>query len=319
LEGPLPKQGFWYEDVDIGGELIKFKLDPGAAVNSLPEALLEKLRLEHTIRPVERKLTSFGGHDLTLRGMSTLTCKVRGKSYRLKFIIVGTSDVPLLGLDTCVELDLVRRMHYVNEEVGLSALTTQPDLQQMNDRQHKSPSKHLKGQESSSVVKPLLSNRDEFLSIYKDRFEGLGRMPGEVHIDIDKTVKPQVSYPNRLPQVMMEKAKKALDIMEKNDVAVPEPKPKSWVSKLLFREKEDGSLRPCIDPRLMNKAVQKDRNHRDLPIVSQIVEEVADDRIFTCWTTVKDFGRRLWMKNRLKLVLWRHRLVRSVSNGSPLD
>jgi len=316
LEGPLPKQGFWYEDVDIGGELIKFKLDPGAAVNTLPEALLEKLRLEHTIRPVERKLTSFGGHDLTPKGMSTLTCKVRGKSYRLKFIIVGTSDVPLLGLDTC---DLVRRMHYVNEEVGLSALTIQPDLQQMNDRQHKSPSKHLKGQESSSVVEPLPSNRDEFLSIYKDRFKGLGRMPGEVHIDIDKTVKPQVSYPNRLPQVIMEKAKKELDIMEKNDVAVPEPQPKSWVCKLLFREKEDGSLRPCIDPRLMNKAVQKDRNHRDLPIVSQIVEEVADDRIFTCLDYRQGFWQATVDEESSQACAVATLLVRTVSNGSPLD
>ena len=41
--------------------------------------------------------------------------------------------------------------------------------------------------------------RDHIMKNYADVFEGLGHMPGKLHLDIDETVKPVVMPPRRVP------------------------------------------------------------------------------------------------------------------------
>jgi len=62
---------------------------------------------------------------------------------------------------------------------------------------------------------------------------------------------------------MMDKLKNELDSMVRFGVTAKVDKPTPWVSSLVCVEKKDGSLRLCLDPKDLNKAVM--REHHKIP------------------------------------------------------
>ena len=79
-------------------------------------------------------------------------------------------------------------------------------------------------------------------------FEGLGHIPGKLHLDIDETVKPVFMPPRRVPLALKSKLKEELDRLEALGVITKVTKPTDWVSNLVVAEKPNGKLRVCIDP-----------------------------------------------------------------------
>ncbi|CAB4015280.1 Hypothetical predicted protein, partial [Paramuricea clavata] len=79
----------------------------------------------------------------------------------------------------------------------------------------------------------------EHIHDYPEVFEGLGSMDGEYHIVVDKTVKPVIHPP---------------------------------------RKKRDGSLRLCLDPRDLNKAIQ--REHHRIPTAEDIATRLSAPEVF---------------------------------------
>ena len=296
LEGPLPRHGFWYQRIEVEGHPVKFKLDPGAAVNAISLKLLTDLRLQHTIQKHEVRLSSYGGFQWHTSGVSKLTCKLGERTCHLHFVVVENSaDTPLLGMDACVDLALIKRQNPSTTVESIICETQQKrtsvDVADPTPKQAPESSLNTALLSSQpSPQKPQPETAKSFLAANQDLFQGLGKLPGQVHLDINRTVKPKVSYPNRLAQATIQKAKEMLKQMEDDDVNGPEPQPESWVSRMLFREKPDGTLRPCVDPRPLNKALDKAENHSDLPVVSQLIEEIANDAVFTCL----DYKQGFW-------------------------
>ena len=54
---------------------------------------------------------------------------------------------------------------------------------------------------------PTGLTRDHIMKNYADVFQGLGHMPGKLHLDIDETVKPVVMPPRRVPLALKSKLK----------------------------------------------------------------------------------------------------------------
>ncbi|XP_033114347.1 uncharacterized protein LOC117114765, partial [Anneissia japonica] len=69
--------------------------------------------------------------------------------------------------------------------------------------------------------------------------------------------------------------------MEKRGVIRKVDKPTDWVNSLVIVEKRDGSLRLCLDPRDLNKAIK--REHHMIPtgmdVVSQLSENEAEHHV----------------------------------------
>jgi hypothetical protein len=53
----------------------------------------------------------------------------------------------------------------------------------------------------------------------------------------------------------------------------------TWVSPTLFVKKKDGTLRPCIDFRKLNKLTIK--NKYPLPMIDDLFDQLKDARIFS--------------------------------------
>ena len=71
---------------------------------------------------------------------------------------------------------------------------------------------------------------DPLLKEYDDVFEGLGKLNGKYSIETDKSVKPVVHPPRRLPVAMTEKVQRKLEEMTTDDVIAEVDQPTDWVS-----------------------------------------------------------------------------------------
>ena len=100
--------------------------------------------------------------------------------------------------------------------------------------------------------------------------EAFGKLPGTVYLKVDKNVLPVVMPNRRVPIALRPKLKNELEtlcVITPVDVAAP------WVNQLVITEKKGGDIRICIDPRLLNKAQQ--REHYSLPILEETLHKIG--------------------------------------------
>ena len=71
---------------------------------------------------------------------------------------------------------------------------------------------------------------------------------------------------------MKEKVKAELDRMEKLNIIEKQTKPTKWVNSFVAPVKPSGQIRICIDPRDLNKTIQ--REHYPLKTIEDITEKL---------------------------------------------
>ncbi|XP_054590187.2 retrovirus-related Pol polyprotein from transposon 412 [Nothobranchius furzeri] len=114
---------------------------------------------------------------------------------------------------------------------------------------------------------------------YKDCFEGLGCLPGQHKICVDKNVPPVVHPCRKIPFALREKLKDELARMEKLEVIKKIDEPTEWVSSLVVLQKKTGALRTCLNPGDLNKAFK--REHFKLPTREEIMAQFAGAKWFS--------------------------------------
>ena len=86
--------------------------------------------------------------------------------------------------------------------------------------------------------------------------------------------------PRRIPYALRSRLKDELDEMEKMDIIQKVTEPTEWVNALVAVEKpKTGRLRVCLDPRPLNKAIQ--RPHYPLPTLDDITPRLAGAQYFS--------------------------------------
>ena len=118
-----------------------------------------------------------------------------------------------------------------------------------------------------------------YVSEYADCFGELGTLPKKHHITIDRSVKPVVHAPRRIPIVIKDKLKTTIDKMEKLNVIEKITEPTDWVSSMVVVEKANGNLRICLDPKDLNKAIKREYYH--MPTAEEIFGEMKGAKFFT--------------------------------------
>lgn len=121
------------------------------------------------INKSSHKLQGFGGANIPVKGEVILTCKHKRDLYKIKFQVVDLNHRPLLSVKACSTLGLV---NFCN------TITNNGTTKTSNN----------KG-----------SNLDKLLDKYGDIFEGYGCLPGEVELEIDDTITPNIQPARRIP------------------------------------------------------------------------------------------------------------------------
>ena len=248
----------------IANTKLRCKVDTGADGNIIPLKRLMTLcpemfdensqLLPDILEPSTTVLSSYGGTRITQYGRVGLKCKYKNTPFTCNFYVADCSGPVIVGLPTCRALNLVTLNCSVKSDDYI------PSDMPLDQR-------------------PPINSKEHLRKMYPECFDGVDRMNRYFKITIDKTVPSVIHAPRRVPVEIKERLKQKLDDMEKNNVIVKVTEPTDWVSSLVVREKPDGSLRVCLDPTDLNKAIK--RVHYPTPTVEEITPKLAGATLFS--------------------------------------
>ena len=160
---------------------------------------------------------------------------------------------------------------------------------------------------------PLPTSKEYILYEYADVFKGVGTLPGgPYHIKLKNSYKP----PRSVPLGMQSAYKADLDRLVREGIITEVHEHTEWINSILLVMKEDSSLKLCLDPKDLNKAIERNQWYAlddILPKLAQSKYFTIKDAISGFWHIILDFRNSLlttliqvvketiWFKG-----LWRH-------------
>ena len=97
-------------------------------------------------------------------------------------------------------------------------------------------------------------NKENFIAEVTSDTSQLGNL-GKAKLQINSNVTPRALPCRNFPFAFQEDVKNELDRQVEIGVLAPVEEPTEWVSQMAVVKKQDGSLRICIDPQPLNKAL----------------------------------------------------------------
>lgn len=102
---------------------------------------------------------------------------------------------------------------------------------------------------------------DELTQKYPTLFDGIGKLKDfEVKLHIDQSVKPVAQPARRIPFHLRKQVEAELERLEQQNIIERVDGPTPWVSPLVVIPKKSGEIRLCIDMRMANKAILRERH-----------------------------------------------------------
>lgn len=132
-----------------------------------------------------------------------------------------------------------------------------------------------------------LNAKASVLDDYKDVFEGLGTLPGVHKIKLQREYVPVVEACRKIPFPLQGKVENELKRMESLGVIERVYEPTEWVNSMVIVHKANGKLRICLDPRNLNKYIQ--REHYAMPTRDEIHAKFADAKYFSKFDASQGF------------------------------
>ena len=220
---------------------VKFKIDTGAQASIITRQTVERLNPEPAIHPTNHILTSFCGQTIPVLGTCKIDCAYKSNdSQPIEFFVVQSAPTPILGFSASRKLNLIKLI--------------------------------------LSLQYGQLST-DKILTEFSDLFEGVGKLEGECKIILKEGAQPSIQPTRRIPLSLQSKFKEELDRMENLGVIEKVTHPTDWVNSAVVVEKPDGTLRVCIDPHDLNKAIK--RPHHPMPTFEEAVQKHVGAKYFS--------------------------------------
>ena len=229
--------------------------------------------------PSSTVLTAYGGSRVHHYGSITIGCEFRGKRSAAQFYITDTPGPAIIGLPTSIDLNLVKLNCALHKQVT---------------SQNETPQAIIETHAHQPASKPIQSKED-LIEQYPNCFNGIGKFEGEYHITTDPLVPPVIHPPRRIPISLKDDIEKELVEMVSDGIIIKikEGEPTRWVNSLVYRRKQNGRLRLCLDPKDLNTAIQ--REHHAIPTLEQILPKLHEAKFFSIvdakcgyWSVVLD-------------------------------
>ena len=239
----------WYVNFQINNCTIPFKIDTGAQCNVMPRSTCDEAGII-TSGSSRSKLVSYSGHEIKTIGKTDVVILYQDRYHVMEVQVVEGDVMPVVGLKTATELNLVKRLFTV-------------------------------GCKGNGGPQP------EILKRYQSQFSGIGTLPGEYEIKIDASVTPVVHPPRRIPYMLRDKVKAELDRMARMGIITKVEQPTQWVSPIVVVKKPNGDVRICLDPVDLNKAVK--RENYPLRTVEDVAATLEEARVFSTLDVTSGF------------------------------
>ena len=194
------------------------------------------------VLPTNKRLRMYNDAELKPLGIIN-TCVQNEKDdkiYNLQFYIVKEDLTPIIGIKTAEELKLLSINNSLIERVSNVSLI------------------------------------DKYQEVFDKE---LGCFEGLHHLQVDETKKPVIMAQRRVPLALKPKLKLALQDLENKGVITKVTEPTPWLSQLVIAPKKDNSIRVCLDPHELNKALLRERY--TMPILDDKLHELRNSKFFT--------------------------------------
>ena len=224
--------------------ILTAKVDTGAQLNLLPYSLYKRLINPPRLYPPTYALYSYGNTPINAKGLTTLECTYRNIQYHLPFHVVDARGAIILGLPTCKDMSLIKLLCSVT---------------------------------SDKTPNTTYTNIHAVIKAHPTLFEGIGRFPGSLHIHIDKSIPPVIHAARKVPINIRDEVANELNKMVQEDVLCRITEPTDWVSSLTYVKKKSGQIRICLDPKDLNRAIQRPHH---------AAKTLDDVNHLLCWSTV---------------------------------
>ena len=146
----------------------------------------------------------------------------------------------------------------------------------VNNVKTKSTFTKLASQEKVSPrLQPMVTKCDKV-------FHGVGKLTDvQVHLHINKEIKPVVQPTRRIPFAIRKKVESELVRLQKEDIIEPAKGPSLWVSPIVAFPKPNNpeQIRLCIDMRQPNTAIQRERHPQ--PTIDDLIHDLNGARHFS--------------------------------------
>ena len=231
--------------MEINSQPVEIKIDTGAKCNVITLDIFKRISRNEKIDETKAvQLVAYGGDTLTTLGSVKLEVHLPSMSRNLEFHVIDKPVTPLLGLTDSLSLNIIQLHSEVHEVDTTDAF------------------------------------RAAILDEYKDLFQGdLGNTPVVYKMKLDANVTPVVRPSRRIPLAMEESVKRKRDRMVKIRAITPVSEPTEWVSQMVAAKKKDASVRICIDPRDLNKALK--RPHHPMRTVEDVASRMPNATVFS--------------------------------------
>ena len=243
------------------GNYLRFQVDTGAQCNVIPLELYQKAtkdtKLAH-VTPLKSQITAYGGATLPVVGHVILRVWCGEFRCKLDCKLVDHPHIrPILGRKACLGMHLVSYLD--------------------NDRIHKTPTGKnavFPIEDASPILKDFLIKK--YPNVFGD---GVGLLEGEYHIRLKEDAVPVQHAPRRVPVGLRDRLKNTLDEMVLQDIVAPVTQPTPWISSVVIVPKKNSTIRICLDPKDLNKAIE--REHYPLPTIEDIAPRLYGAKLFS--------------------------------------
>ena len=101
----------------------------------------------------------------------------------------------------------------------------------------------------------------------------------EVKLHIDQTVAPVAQQPRRIPFHICQKVEAELFDLEKKGIIERVNGPTPWVSPPVITPKKNGEVRVCVDMRMANQAIKRERH--PMPTIDDLIHTLNGATVFS--------------------------------------
>ena len=131
-----------------------------------------------------------------------------------------------------------------------------------------------------SCIQDQVTPHIKWLEQYSTLFQGIDKLKDvEVKLHINHTVKPVAQQPRRIPFQIRRKVDDELLNLERKAIIECVHGPTPWVSPLVIIPKKNGEIRICVDMRMANQAIERERH--PMPTVDDLIHTLNGATVFS--------------------------------------
>ena len=263
---------------------IESEIDTGADCSIMPTELYKKFFTSLKLDPSKVDIFGFGDHYIPATGSCKLTVHTVQGEEQERFHIVDCSHI-ILGREICKKINYIKfpkvKEPQLNRQVIIHQMKTMeveqpPEVKK--PRVNYNPTKKTVEIEGKKWTLPI--SKETILKDFEDVFTGVGELPGgECHLTLKEGAEPVQHPPRRVAEKIKEPYKATLDKMVSQQIIAPTDCHTDWISSIVPVQKEDGSLRLCLDPGDLNKALKRDPYH--MRSIDEVSPELHGAKYFT--------------------------------------